>query len=239
MRASIKAFTLVELLVVIAIISMLTVLLLPALRNAVTGARALSCLSNHKQIGLAFQLYLEENRGMMPRGQDFISHQSDYVTQIPKYLDGDKNIWCCPNATYAGKGWHYLSNPAIMREIRSADILAGVDTIRYRDIGRFTEVVVMLDGAQYDGVSCPPMGKFIDWAWGSTYSPTSSTNNEPVTLGPNLDVSTAKHYIRWRERGTSGAKTGAAINVLFADWHASTMVYGTLLRHNMRPNKKP
>lgn len=62
-----RGFTLVELLVVIGIIAVLIAILLPALSSARRSARTLACLSNIRELGMVFRFYANDNSGYLPR----------------------------------------------------------------------------------------------------------------------------------------------------------------------------
>lgn len=134
-----RAFTLIEVLVSLSVIALLVGMLVPSLGAAREAARTTACLSNQRQLGMAWALYAHDNHDMaMPLastseadvgsgdgvfwwGTDgsvsgSIDHASGFIAP---YLDGwlgDRSVFECPSqrpGTYVPQG-----NPMIPEDER-------------------------------------------------------------------------------------------------------------------------
>ena len=80
-----QGFTLIELLVVIAIIAILAAILFPVFAKVREKARQTACLSNEKQIGLAFMQYTQDFDGTMPVARGWASRTYPYIKNLAVY----------------------------------------------------------------------------------------------------------------------------------------------------------
>jgi len=117
-RTKKSAFTLIELLVVIAIIAILAAILFPVFAQAREKARAITCISNEKQMGLGIVQYVQDYdehfgfANIIYNGPSGLQ-ESRWYNQIAPYIkngntiaagsvnagtyDGSGGIWHCPD----------------------------------------------------------------------------------------------------------------------------------------------
>lgn len=142
MKRGLKAFTLIELLVVIAIIAILAAILFPVFAQAREKARAISCLSNMKQIGLGLTMYIEDYDETTP--PEYVANRDinggdscdswgvcleSPSSLINPYLKSD-HVWTCPSSPPAAHDpviadyWDgkYASNPVTLSYAYASNI---------------------------------------------------------------------------------------------------------------------
>jgi prepilin-type N-terminal cleavage/methylation domain-containing protein/prepilin-type processing-associated H-X9-DG protein len=237
-----SGFTLIELLVVIAIIAILAAMLLPALSAAKERAKTIKCVNNLKQMNLAYIMYQQDFAHNVEYGsqannlwmQTLISYQSGCATvrlcpaaestnwggALPPAL---ANAGCVNTAwnwggntsgSYTLNGWLY----AYDQNLLSAPGLAGLAGKQAQFFGKESgiaqpsETPVFSDGMTVD---CWPTHANI------TFDLTYGTARDPNNPGTLQRICLARHPLKMSATATPGVTIPGAINMCFADGHAS------------------
>lgn len=121
-----RAFTLIELLVVIAIIAILAAILFPVFAQAKEAAKKAACLSNMKQIGLAFNMYMSDEDDRMPDRRD-----------LKQSLGGGWKPWTSWPTSDPRSGWALL----VMHPYTKNDQIWSCDSLKGSAMGSAVQVL--------------------------------------------------------------------------------------------------
>ncbi|AIE87266.1 prepilin-type N-terminal cleavage/methylation domain-containing protein [Fimbriimonas ginsengisoli] len=120
-----RAFTLIELLVVIAIIAILAAILFPVFAQAKEAAKKTACLSNLRQIGTSFALYLNDADDRFPDRRD-----------LKQSLPGGWKPWSTWPASDPRGGWAMIT----LHPYTHNDDIWSCDSIRGSAVGSVVQV---------------------------------------------------------------------------------------------------
>jgi prepilin-type N-terminal cleavage/methylation domain-containing protein/prepilin-type processing-associated H-X9-DG protein len=196
-------FTLIELLVVIAIIAILAAILFPVFAQAREKARAASCVSNCKQIGLAMMMFAQDYYESYVPGWYAWPPEAWWLSLVQPYVkDRDQGgIRSCPSAP--SKYWAYAMNDWL--SLKSQSVVPNVaDTILVGDTNQIPEWNMYSSSTYY-----------VWWkpeAWNPKPAGNFAKGDPNATLVDiDTDTNPAKGYIRYRHN--EGA------NFVYADGH--------------------
>lgn len=146
MRTRRRALSLVELLIVIAIIGGLIAILLPAVGAARAAARATSCRSHLRQVGLAMLQYCDQHQGRFPGFVHDVDRAADsWLYELKPFLEGVDEMRICPSDPKADQRLKDDSTSYVINDYVAAKVKRGVRN--YNKLKSPSLTIVVFEGS--------------------------------------------------------------------------------------------
>jgi len=230
-------FTLIELLVVVAIIAILMAILMPALQRAREQGKRAVCLSNLKQLALAWIMYADENDDKIVNGESAGGGNGQATVPTSGIHKGEK--WWVGGDCASG----YMAGDQLPMEVQIQAIKNGAlypytkkETLYRCPTGvrgemRTYTIVDSINGLRRDGTYSGNVGKRVGrtvlWVKRRTEIISPGPAHRVVFLdeGRITPDSYATHYLNERWWDPPFVRHGDGTNVSFADGHADYWKY--------------
>ncbi|MFN7138844.1 MAG: type II secretion system protein [Limisphaerales bacterium] len=148
-KRALQGFTLIELLVVIAIIAILAGMLLPSLSRAKERATTIACANSVRQLGLAMQMYADENNERLPMAHGVVRwddvNPMPWVRPLQPYYQNTNILKC------ASMSRHYDQSPfSYFMGGRGAYVAAGLEraSVNFRQV-RYPSAYILSGDVNY------------------------------------------------------------------------------------------
>ncbi|AHF91745.1 prepilin-type N-terminal cleavage/methylation domain-containing protein [Opitutaceae bacterium TAV1] len=203
----VRGFTLVELLTVIAIIGILAAIIIPTVSKVRSTARAASCRSNLRQLGVAGLLYVEENRGrLFPyRGDD---QDKGYNWLLRPWAGGETGdqgstatlpLFICPASQIPVPA--RIKYPRFTYSINKtlAAVNATTPEPRLDAVPDRSQIIFFGDGAQISSLSSKSASH--GFIWNARPIPSNPDAILSPATDPDADDDASAGYFRYRHNG--------------------------------------
>jgi prepilin-type N-terminal cleavage/methylation domain-containing protein len=236
---SLRGFTFIELMVVIAVVAILASTVFVGYHRIVRSARAVDSLSQLRQIGVGFSLYVGEHNHFFPPAWNAEEGRT-YAQYLDPYIyDGSEerkkeNIFIspCAQAPVVVERWShpitYSANPAIcIDESADENGFPRQRPVPLWQIKRQIETILLIDGCQVTGNNGQARASFyaVEEVW---QSPDGMDNL--IDVGPDTDIDSSAGHIRYPANEMAQA--------LMVDGSALRFRKGTITKANVNIGRR-
>lgn len=239
-----KAFTLIELLVVIAIIAILAAILFPVFAQAREKARAISCVSNEKQLATSILMYTQDYDEVFPTGLQQSWYANTWYVLVQPYVQ-NLQVFRCPDdpigtppswtqpwggirLSYASNGYMKWdgSHWSVFGIMGMSQSWMGNTTTSQARIGRPAETILFTEkDALQPNINTIP-GNLLDFGPGCMFTGVNWWDGFSPGEIPNGTIPANSVANPYDPNGPNGAVTAVhaqKANFAFADGHVKAM----------------